>query len=137
MGRGWGSCALDCPIERLLPKTEAILPATAGPLKLAALTVLVELFVVPAGKMTGAEAGGVESATVLPPPVSMVTAPLMARARPSMVAPVRTETETAARMLPWKTAVVPIVAELPTCQKIFEALAAPARMIWRPDVMVR
>src|ERR1041385_8859959 len=39
-------------------------------------------------------------------------------------------------MVPLKTEVVPRVAELPTCQKIFEAFAPPLRITWRPDVVV-
>ena len=44
--------------------------------------------------------------------------------------------EVKARMFPLKTEVVPRVAELPTCQKMFAALAPPLRITWRPDVVV-
>jgi hypothetical protein len=47
---------------------------------------------------------------------SSVTAPLWVSARPLSVAPVLMVIETAARMFPWKTEVVPRVAELPTAQ---------------------
>ena len=40
-------------------------------------------------------------------------------------------------MFPAKTEVVPRVAELPTCQKMFAAWAPPLRMTWRPAVVVR
>ena len=55
-----------------------------------------------AGKITGGDEDTVATgrATELPPPVSTVTAPLCANARPSRVEPVRSETDTAARMLP-------------------------------------
>jgi hypothetical protein len=39
-------------------------------------------------------------------------------------------------MVPLKIVVVPRVAELPTCQKIFLACAPPLRITWRPDVVV-
>jgi hypothetical protein len=39
-------------------------------------------------------------------------------------------------IVPTKTEVVPIVAELPTCQKTLDALAPPDRMTCRPDVVV-
>jgi hypothetical protein len=47
---------------------------------------------------------------------SSVTAPFRASARPSRVAPVFMVIDARARMLPTKEVVVPIVAELPTCQ---------------------
>jgi hypothetical protein len=47
---------------------------------------------------------------------SRVTAPLRASARPLSVAPVCMVIEDKARMLPTNAVVVPIVAELPTCQ---------------------
>jgi hypothetical protein len=52
---------------------------------------------------------------------SRVTAPFLASARPSMVAPVVTEIDVRARMLPTKVEFVPSVAELPTCQKTLHA----------------
>ena len=55
--------------------------------------------------------------------VSMVTAPFRARARPTTVAPVLSVMDVSARMLPWKVVLVPRVAELPTCQKMLQALA--------------
>jgi hypothetical protein len=39
--------------------------------------------------------------------------------------------------LPFITDVVPKVAELPTCQKIFDANAPPARITLRPEVVVK
>ena len=93
---------LDWPIERLLPNTAATLPATTGAAKLASLTVPVELPTVPAGAMTGAFDVEVDAGSeiLLRPPVSMVTAPLCANARPSRVDPVSNEIDTAASMFP-------------------------------------
>jgi hypothetical protein len=48
--------------------------------------------------------------------VSMVTAPFLASTRPSTVAFVVSVILVSAKMLPTKVEVVPIVAELPTCQ---------------------
>ena len=39
-------------------------------------------------------------------------------------------------MVPLKLEVVPRVAEVPTCQKMFLACAPPLRITWRPDVVV-
>ncbi len=52
---------------------------------------------------------------------SRLTWPLRASARPSMLAPVVTEIDCRARMLPTKVEFVPSVAELPTCQKTLQA----------------
>ena len=49
--------------------------------------------------------------------VSSVTAPLRARARPCMVAPVVRVMLVSAMIVPTNVEPVPIVAELPTCQK--------------------
>lgn len=54
---------------------------------------------------------------------SRVTAPLRARARPSMVALVRTEIDCSAMIVPLKDVFVSSVAELPTCQKTLHAWA--------------
>ena len=48
---------------------------------------------------------------------SRVTPPLRASTRPRTVAPVFSEMSERAMRLPWKAVVVPMVAELPTCQK--------------------
>ena len=68
----------------------------------------------------------------LPPAPLNVTAPTCASARPSRVEPVFIVMEAYAIMVPLKTEVVPRVAELPTCQKMFLACAPPVRMIWHP-----
>ena len=73
-------------------------------------------------------------ARVLP---SRVTAPVRARSRPSTAAPVVAVMEAQGQDVAVENRAVPMVAELPTCQKILEALAAPVRMIWRPEVMVK
>ena len=53
--------------------------------------------------------------------VSNVTAPLRAYRLPLDIAPVVRVMEVSARMFPLKLVVVPMVAELPTCQKILHA----------------
>ena len=52
-----------------------------------------------------------------------VTAPLRARSLPFTLAPLFTEIDVSARMLPWNAVLVPSVAELPTCQKTLHAWA--------------
>ena len=59
--------------------------------------------------------------------VSSVTAPLRASARPWRVAPVVTVIDCRARMFPEKEVPVPIVAELPICQKTLQDWAPPVR----------
>src|ERR1700719_171443 len=59
--------------------------------------------------------------------VSSVTAPVSAKIRPSTLAPVLTVSLTLARMLPTRMVLVPTVAELPTCQNTFPAIAPLAR----------
>ncbi len=49
--------------------------------------------------------------------LSRVTAPLRASVRPITDAPLFTEMLVSASTLPWNAVVVPMVAELPTCQK--------------------
>ena len=61
-------------------------------------------------------------------------APVVAKALPSSVAPVLNVMDCMAITVPLKTQVVPKVAELPTCQKIFDANAPPLRITLRPDV---
>src|SRR6058998_1771596 len=68
---------------------------------------------------------------------SSVTAAIRANSRPSTAAPVVTVMEAKARMFPLNTEPVPRVAELPTCQKTFAALAPPLKITWRPTVVVR
>ena len=51
-------------------------------------------------------------------------------------APVVAVIEASARMFPEKTVFVPMVAELPTCQKTLSAVAPPVRMTWLPDAVV-
>src|SRR5688572_20948347 len=68
---------------------------------------------------------------------AIVTLPLRARARPSSVAPVLKVIDCNAMIVPLNTDVVPNVAELPTCQKIFDAWAPFVRMTLRPDVTVK
>ena len=64
---------------------------------------------------------------------SRVTAPLRASARPVMVSPVCTVIEVRARILPWKAEPVPMVAELPTCQKTLQAWAPLVRTTELPE----
>jgi hypothetical protein len=58
---------------------------------------------------------------------SSVTAPVSAKTRPVTLVPVVTVSLAFARMLPTKTVSVPRVAELPTCQNTFAAVAPLAR----------
>ena len=67
---------------------------------------------------------------------AIVTAPLLAKALPSSVAPVLKVMDCIARTVPLNTDVVPKVTELPTCQKILDARAPPVRITLRPDVVV-
>ena len=66
----------------------------------------------------------------------IVTPPVLANALPLRVAPVLKVIDCMANIVPIKTDVVPNVAELPTCQKIFDANAPPLRITWRPVVVV-
>ena len=67
---------------------------------------------------------------------SIVMAPVLVNALPVRVAPVLKEMDSIAMTVPLKSQVVPKVAELPTCQKILEADAPPAKITLRPDVAV-
>ena len=68
---------------------------------------------------------------------AIVIPPILANALPSRVAPVLKVIDCIARTVPLNTVVVPKVAELPTCQKMLEAIAPPLRITLRPDVVVR
>src|SRR5580658_10462620 len=74
--------------------------------------------------------------TVIVVPASE-TSPVSAMARPVSTEPVNIEIESCAMMVPIITEVVPIVAELPICQKTLPAWAPFDRMTWRPDVVVK
>ena len=63
--------------------------------------------------------GPISSGTIWMALLSIVTAPVKARARPSMLAPVFNVMEVAAMIVPEKVEFTPMVAELPTCQKMF------------------
>ena len=67
---------------------------------------------------------------------AIVTAPVLANALPSSVAPVLKVMDCIAITVPLKTEVVPKVAELPTCQKMLDASAPPLKITLRPDVVV-
>ena len=54
---------------------------------------------------------------------SSVTAPVIANSLPPITTPVSAVIEDEARIFPRKVVLVPKVAELPTCQKIFAAWA--------------
>ena len=60
--------------------------------------------------------------------VSNVTAPLSANTLPSTLAPVVNVIDVKAKMFPTKIEPVPIVAELPTCQKTLQAWAPLMRL---------
>ena len=55
--------------------------------------------------------------------LSNVTAPVRANSLPFTIAPVPTEIDACARMVPLNVDAVLSVAELPTCQKMLHALA--------------
>ena len=67
---------------------------------------------------------------------AIITAPVLANALPSSVAPVSKVMDCIVKIVPLKTEVVPKVVELPTCQKILDAKAPPLRITLRPDVVV-
>jgi hypothetical protein len=83
------------------------------------------------GEFPGAQPGG--TVTVLD---CKVTAPLLARSLPVMVAPVVALIDALAITVPWNCAEVPIVAELPTSQNTLHALAPPVITIWVADPIV-
>jgi hypothetical protein len=68
--------------------------------------------------------------------VSKVTAPFRASARPSIVAPVVTVIDVKAMIVPLNAEPVPIVAELPTCQKTLQDCAPPLRTTLLPVAVV-
>src|SRR5580692_1760998 len=59
--------------------------------------------------------------------LSKVTEPVRASALPLRVAPVSSEMDACAIMIPANVVVVPRVAELPTCQNTFSGNAPPLR----------
>jgi hypothetical protein len=67
---------------------------------------------------------------------SNVTAPVRAIARPVRDAPVPKETDDSAMISPTITALVPIVAEAPTCQTTLAATAPLIRTTLAPTLMV-
>jgi hypothetical protein len=62
-----------------------------------------------------------------------VTTPIRANALPFSDAPVLRVIDWSAMMVPLNPDVVPSAAELPTCQKTFDALAPPLRTTARPE----
>ena len=68
--------------------------------------------------------------------VSKVTAPFRASARPSIVAPVVTVIDDRAMIVPLNADPVPIVAELPICQKTLQDCAPPMRTTLLPEAVV-
>jgi hypothetical protein len=68
--------------------------------------------------------------------VSRVTAAVEARSRPAIVAPVVAVIDWSASIVPWNCAVVPNVAELPTCQKTLQAVAPPEMRTFVPEPIV-
>ena len=68
--------------------------------------------------------------------LSNATVPLNANALPFSVAPVFSVIDASAMIVPWKTAVVPKVAEVPTCQKMLEVRAPPAKVTCTPLLTV-
>lgn len=66
-----------------------------------------------------------------------VTAPFLAKARPSTDTPLFNVIEVRARMLPTNTELLPRVAELPTCQKTLQAWAPPISDTTLADAVVK
>lgn len=91
----------------------------------------VVVVVVTTGEATAAHEGAV---MVL---VSKVTAPVLAKIRPCTVLPVSTVSDICAITVPTKVLVVPIVAELPTCQNTLHACAPFIRLTVLADAVVR
>lgn len=83
--------------------------------------------------VTGAGVTAAEHAAKETLLVSIVTAPVRARARPAIVAPVVRLMLSRARILPTKVVVVPMVAELPTCQKTLQG--EPPLITWTVDAL--
>ena len=111
-------------------------PVTGG-----AVVVVVEVVevvdvvdVVDVVEVVGVTAAHVGPEITLP---SRVTPPFRAKARPFRVAPVFIEMEVRARMLPTKDAVVPRLAELPTCQKTLQGCTPPVKMTWLAGATVK
>ena len=75
------------------------------------------------------------SLTIVLPAITIPA--VLANALPLSVAPVSNVMDCIAISVPLKTDVVPNVAELPTCQKIFEAEALPERKTLHPEVTVK
>jgi hypothetical protein len=97
------------------------------------LKVIVRVEVPPAVMVAGLKALLSVGGTVVPVPPphaemetvleSIVTAPFRARVLPATVAPVVREILVSAKIFPTKFVAVPIVAELPTCQKMLHGAA--------------
>src|SRR4029077_14610922 len=102
---------------RLLPKSEAILPAATGRVSAAALNI-------PPTATVGA--GLVMTL------VCRVTVPVRVDSLASKVAPAFSVIDSSASVLPLNAELDPKVAEVPTCQKTLKARAPPARMTSRP-----
>ena len=69
--------------------------------------------------------------------MSIVTAPLRAKARPSIITPVVMVMDVSARMLPPKVEFVPSVAELPICQKTLQGCAPLMNETMLAEAVVR
>jgi hypothetical protein len=124
------------PPHVLLAAPEMVTPlgsvSTKGAVKLATaasalLKVIVSVDVPPALIVAGLKAlpsvgaVGTAQAEMVTALESIVTAPFCARARPDTVASVVSVILVRARIFPMKVELVPIVAELPTCQKTSQA----------------
>ncbi len=86
------------------------------------LLVVVVVLVLVVGGGTSAHSGRLMTL------VSRVNAPSRASRRPSTVAPVSTEMDLKARMVPWKAVRSPSVAEDDTCQKTLQGSAPLMRL---------
>jgi hypothetical protein len=68
--------------------------------------------------------------------LSSVTWAILARARPSIVAPFCTAICWSAMMVPTNLAPVPMVAELPTCQNTLQACAPLTSLTWISEPVI-
>jgi hypothetical protein len=90
------------------------------------VAVVVVVLVIVVVVVVGCTAGQASPALTLL--VSKVTAPFLAYSPPLELAPVTKVIDVSASTLPTKVVVVPMVAELPTCQKTLQGEAPPIRI---------
>src|SRR5438094_534795 len=89
-------------------------------------------------RLMGPKTGGAGDAVGIAVMVLLAneTAPFCAKARPSNVAPAFSVMDVYASTFPFMIESPPKVAELPTCQKTWQAVAPPLRTTLRPTVVM-